>query len=42
VAAILTRKVPTITRLSREHPWIGITLTTAIAAHFLTAKGEDQ
>jgi hypothetical protein len=40
IAAITTGRVPTITRLSRRHPWVGAGLTAAIGFHFATWKDE--
>lgn len=39
VAAILTRRVPTITALDKRYPVIGATIVTALAWHF--AAGTD-
>lgn len=32
-AAICTRRVPTLTTLSRRHPWLGPLLVVALAVH---------
>jgi hypothetical protein len=41
VAAILTGRIPTITRLSRRHPWVGALLTAVIGFHFATWKPDE-
>jgi uncharacterized membrane protein YuzA (DUF378 family) len=40
ITAILTGRVPTITRLSRRYPVVGAALTAAIGFHFATWKDE--
>jgi len=33
VAAICTGKIPTLTQVSAEHPWVGLLLVGALAVH---------
>jgi len=33
VGAITTGRVPTLTQLSAQHPWIGLVLVGALAVH---------
>lgn len=33
VAAITTGRIPTLTRLSAEHPWLGPLLVLSLAVH---------
>ncbi len=42
VVAITTRRLPTLSQLTRRHPGIGIVLLAGLAAHFYVPSNEGE